>query len=379
MPAATLRVAIFLVPTLCVGMPAATLRVAIFGQSNKNIDNYMLNYDPLNHPLELPVQKMFASCVTEQPLFLPPHQGSTPGTTLAGSFGTALWPTVCANRQIKACNTLQAAGNGPCCQNPTECVLPWLYKPYSQVQHKNFARPVLLRSIELEGTEPVDIFTLEVTLWGRHAIAAQNAVKDTLSKMGELGLNSKNGQVRFSVTKIETGDSLTLAERIAHLPSVQSVLLEFQTPFLHGKKAEKGKKRRFHTSQDLPIVEMLGNVAYELAAWDMEDRELGESLDAKARHSLARDARDLAWQAAEALVIVRSHLSPLEIGKRYSRLNQQIMSLEGFVGLAELAGDLKAALPWLLTLSLAGGGQKRAMGFGTVRMWFEQNYGGRPR
>ncbi|OAD20776.1 hypothetical protein THIOM_003499, partial [Candidatus Thiomargarita nelsonii] len=176
------------------------------------------------------------------------------------------------------------AENGPSCQKTTECVLPWLYKPYSQVHHKNFARPVLLRAMELEGTEPVDIFTLEVTLWGRHAIAAQNAVKDTLSKMGELGLNSKNGQVRFSVTKIETGDSLTLAERIAHLPSAQSVLLEFQTPFLHGKKVGEGK-RRFHTSQNLPIVDMLGNVAYELAAWDMEDRELGESLDAKARHS----------------------------------------------------------------------------------------------
>jgi CRISPR/Cas system endoribonuclease Cas6 (RAMP superfamily) len=61
----------------------------------------------------------------------------------------------------------------------------------------------------------------------------------------------------------------------------------------------------------------------------------------------------------------------VEVGERYSRGNKQMMSLEGFVGLAELGGDLRAALPWLLTLALAGGGQKRAMGFGSVRMWLD--------
>ncbi|MEN8218462.1 MAG: hypothetical protein ABFS56_19255 [Pseudomonadota bacterium] len=328
-------------------------------------------YDPLNHPFELPVQKLFAYCVTERPLFLPPRQGSTPGTTLAGAFGTALWPSVClySNTPAGACNTLQET-DGPRCHDSSECILPWLYKPYSKIHRRNFARPVLLRALELEGAAPVEVFTLEVTLWGRHAIGAQGAVKDTLSKMGELGLNDEHGPVRFSVTKIETEPSLTLGQRIERLPSVQSVLLEFKTPFLHQEKVGEGR-RRFHMSQELPIVGMLGNVAYNLAAWDMEDRELGEALDAKARHSLARDARDAAWEAAEGLVVVRTHLSPVEIGERYSRGNKQTMLLKGFVGLAELGGDLKTALPWLLGLALAGGGQKRAMGFGSVRMWLD--------
>ena len=330
----------------------------------------MLNYDPLTHPFELPVQKLLAHCVTDRPLFLPPRQGSTPGTTLAGAFGSAVWQAVCPynNRPAGACNKLQP--NEPSCQEPTECAVSWLYKPYSNVHRRNFARPVLLRAAELEGDKPVDVFTLEVTLWGRHAIAATDAVKKTLIKVGELGLNSEGEHVHFSISKIETVPCFTLAQRLEQISSVQSVLLEFQTPFLHQEKNSEGK-RYFHTHSDLPIIGMLGNVAYNLAAWDMEDRELGEQLDGKMRHNLARDARDVAWEAAEKLLIVRTHLSPVEIGERYSRGNQRMMSLQGFVGLAELAGNLKPALPWLLTLALVGGGQKRAMGFGSVRLWLD--------
>ncbi|EDN66834.1 hypothetical protein BGP_3134 [Beggiatoa sp. PS] len=329
----------------------------------------MLDYDPLIHPFELPVQKLLAYCVTDRPLFLPPRQGSTPGTTLAGAFGTALW-SLCANHNSStdACHIIKP--NNPVCQNPNECVVSWLYKPYSTVHHRNFARPVLLRATELEGDKPVDVFTLEVTLWGRHAIAAQDAVKETLKTMGKLGINSEGKQVHFGITKIETGPCLTLAERIKRMPPIQSTLLEFQTPFLHQEKTDEGK-RYFYTQPQLPIVSILGNVAYNLVAWDMEDRDLGEWFDKKLRHSLARDARDTAFEAAEGLLILRTHLSPVEIGERYSRGTKKTMLLQGFIGLTELAGDFEVAMPWLLTLALAGGGQKRAMGFGTVRMWLD--------
>ncbi|RKZ78916.1 MAG: hypothetical protein DRR19_25690 [Candidatus Parabeggiatoa sp. nov. 1] len=330
----------------------------------------MLNYDPLTHPFELPVQKLLAHCVTDRPLFLPPRQGSTPGTTLAGAFGTALWHAACpySNKPAGACNKLHPSD--PHCQDPSECPVAWLYKPYSNVHRRNFARPVLLRAAELEGDKPVDAFTLEVTLWGRHAIAAHETVKNTLLKIGQIGLNSEGVHVHFNITQFEVAPYFTLAQRIEQLPSVQSVLLEFQTPFLHQEKTGNGK-RSFHTRPELPIVGMLGNVAYNLAAWDMEDRDTGEQLDGKMRHHLARNARDVAWDVAEKLLIVRTHLSPVEIGERYSRGNQKMMSLQGFVGLAELAGDLEPAVPWLLTLALVGGGQKRAMGFGSVRLWLD--------
>ena len=323
-----------------------------------------MNYHPLSHPFELPVQKILAHCITDKPIFLPPHEGSTPGTTLAGAFGSALWSTICQN------NPHCVRQTNPHCQKPNDCVLPWLYKPYSEIQHRNFARPVLLRATELESMEPVESFTLEVTLWGRHAIAAQQEVIATLKKMGKLGLNSENRKVYFSIAQIETAPALTLTEQIQNLPrKPHSILLEFQTPFLHQERNLKGK-RYFHTEANIPIVNILGNVAYNLVAWDIEDRGLGEKLDKHKRHKLARDARDVAWQAGEKLNIVRTHISPVSVGKRFSRGNKKTMLLEGFVGLVELSGKLETAIPWLQTLALIGGGQKRAMGFGTTQMWF---------
>jgi hypothetical protein len=326
----------------------------------------MNNYQPLSHSFELPVQKILAHCITNKPISLPPHEGSTPGTTLAGAFGNALWAAICLNNP--SCDK-QQQGN-PHCKKPQDCILPWLYKPYSEVHHRNFARPVLLRAAELESLEPVKHFTLEVTLWGRHAIAAQQEVIATLKKMGNIGLNSNNSKVAFQITQIEIAPALTLTEQIKTLPkNINSILLEFQTPFLHQERTPEGK-RYFHTQAPLPIVNILGNIAYNLVAWDIEDRNIGEKLDNKQRHNLARDARDVAWKAGKELTIVRTHLSPVFIGKRLSRTNQQTMSLEGFVGLVELAGNLKAAIPWLQILALIGGGQKRTMGFGAVQMWF---------
>jgi hypothetical protein len=328
----------------------------------------MLDYDPLSHPFELPVQKLLVQCVTDRPLFFPPRQGSTPGTSLAGAYGTALWDAVCSclNTEAGSCN--KSSSKEPRCQNPEHCVIPWLYKPYSTVHRRNFARPVLLRSAELENMAPLDAFTLEVTLWGRQAVAAVSAVKETIKKMGELGLSTEGMLVHFIVSDIQEGPVLTLAEQLEHQPPTSSILLEFQTPFLHQEKDEQGK-RYFYTQGPLPIISILGNIAYNLVAWDIEDRKVGEQIDGKMRHTLARDARDVAWSAAKNLLIVRNHLSPVKMGERFSRGNQKMMSLQGFIGLVELSGDLPSVWPWLLALTLSGGGQKRAMGFGTVRMW----------
>lgn len=321
----------------------------------------MLDYNPLHHPFELPVQKLRVHCVTDRPLFFPAHSGSTPGTTLSGAFGSALWEAVCLNH-------CQTSSKEPQCQHPEKCKVPWLYKPYSKIHCRNFARPVLLRAIALEESEPVEVFILEVTLWGRHAIAALHDVTKTLHKMGELGLKAENKVVHFQITKIETQPSISLAQRIQTLPLAHSVLLEFQTPFLHQEKNKEGK-RQFYLDQSLPIVNILGNAAYNLVAWDIEDR--GLLLDRAMRHNLARDARDVARDSAKEILHQRSHLSSVDIGTRYSRSNQQEMSLQGFVGLVELTGNIKSSLPWLLVLTLAGGGQKRAMGFGTVRLWLD--------
>ncbi|MEK8020260.1 MAG: hypothetical protein VSS75_025590 [Candidatus Parabeggiatoa sp.] len=199
----------------------------------------MLDYDPLLHPLELPVQKLLVQCVTDRPLFFPPRQGSTPGTSLAGAYGTALWAAVCSCLKTEAGSCNKSSSKEPHCQAPNECFVPWLYKPYSTVHRRNFARPVLLRSAELENMEPLNAFTLEVTLWGRQAISALEAVKETLKKMGELGLSTEGMIVHFMLTQVQEGPILTLAEQLQAQPPASSILLEFQTPFYIKKKTRR--------------------------------------------------------------------------------------------------------------------------------------------
>jgi hypothetical protein len=115
---------------------------------------------------------------------------------------------------------------------------------------------------------------------------------------------------------------------------------------------------------------------YELAAWDMEDRELGETLDRENRHHLARRSREAARQTAQELYLSRCELQPVDVGERFSRSSGTAYPLQGFQGTVELAGPVAVALPWLLALILGGGGQKRAMGFGVVCGWLGLAGGG---
>ena len=118
-----------------------------------------------------------------------------------------------------------------------------------------------------------------------------------------------------------------------------------------------------------PLANLLGNVAYELAAWDMEDRSPDAALDRQTRHDLARRALYAAQAAAGRLRLVRSKLHPVDLGMRTAKTDGRTFPLQGFQGLAELEGPVAEVLPWLLALSLGGGGQKRAMGCGNVRLW----------
>jgi hypothetical protein len=43
-----------------------------------------MDYDPLIHPLELPVQRLTLHCISAAPLHFLPRPGSTPGTTFYG-------------------------------------------------------------------------------------------------------------------------------------------------------------------------------------------------------------------------------------------------------------------------------------------------------
>ncbi|MDQ2694083.1 MAG: hypothetical protein M3Z21_01660 [Pseudomonadota bacterium] len=67
----------------------------------------------------------------------------------------------------------------------------------------------------------------------------------------------------------------------------------------------------------------------------------------------------------------------MDLGLRLARTDGRAFPLQGFQGAAEVEGPLDGALPWLLALSLGGGGQKRAMGFGVVNLWLAPETGRR--
>lgn len=320
-------------------------------------------YDPLRSPLDLPVQVLKIQCVTQQPVFWMRQDGSTPSTTLAGSFGRAVWK-LCASGH---CETELAAR----CQNSPNCWVHWLYKPYSEVQRRDFARPVFLFSPTLEQThEEVSGFTLEVILWGRHAVAAQANIIEVIQEMGRVGLRCEGQLIPFFITQTKIGEALTIAERLQSWQRMQRLMLEFVTPLLFTRRdGEAGYVRSTHQEgENLPLQELLANVAYEWVAWDIEDR--GLDLDKTARHELACVARDAARLVATELTVERLHLLNVDLGTRQSRGNKHRYAVRGFMGLAEIGGEaLQQAAPWLLALCLAGGGQKRALGFGAVRAW----------
>jgi hypothetical protein len=329
------------------------------------------DYDPILSPLELPVQQWRVPGHFEHPVVFPEREGATPGTLLWGAFGEALWHTTCADRQAGvSCNQRVGAAH---CLAPDRCVVPWLYKPQSSVHRRQMTRPVLLCSTDLDRPEPVSRFSLEVTLWGRHAVAAADRIEQTLRQAGQAGLQINGRPIRFQLEPSDQQPVATLLQRAIqwHSLPLHSIELAFVTPFLYrdDKPDSQGFARpRYERGERFPLTDMIARAAYELAAWDIEDRDIGPGLDCTQRHALCRDTRDHARRQVEGLQITRLALQPAHRGKRRSRHNGHDFPLTGFTGEAWIGGDLSRALPWLLMFALGGGGQKRAMGFGQIRL-----------
>lgn len=329
----------------------------------------MDRYDPLTDPFDLPLQRLGAQCRGARPLTFPARHGVTPGATLASAFGTAVVAVACRRCGVDTC-PIMGDGTLDCRQSAT-CPSRWLYKPASAAQRKTFPRPVLLHSDDLERGD-AETFRLDVTLWGRHAVAYRPIVLDTLHAMGRAGLDGDDGSVSFAVEEVEEHPPRLLRDLIAPLRGASHLLLEFATPFIHYVSADSpvhGRTRvRCGGGEAPPLVEILANVAYELVAWDLEDRE--HSGGEEVRQHLARVAREAAREAATALVMTRADLADVDLSShRRLRGNRREFPLSGFVGGVELTGDLVPALPWLTALAAGRGGQRRALGFGVVRVW----------
>ena len=321
----------------------------------------MMTYDD---PLHLPTQRLILKCESNQPLAFEKHDAQL---RLAGAFGRTVWEKCAIEARFCERHKTQ---NEPKCQNGVNCLTHWLYKPFSDIHRRDFARPVFLFSPTFaQPHEPTQAFDLEVTLWGRHAITAQSHVLDIIEKMGKVGLRCEDKNIPFKVVDYQSGLVLTIKDQLGYGVDFKRIKLDFLTPLWFAKRDGQDHYRRHYYSvhEDmLPLRDILANVAYEWAAWDIEDRQL--PVDHQTRHRRACEWRDAARAAADGLHIVEAELHQIDWGERQSRRNQHCYPLQGLMGYAQLGGDLKPALPYLIALSQAGGGQKRAQGFGVVRL-----------
>lgn len=315
-------------------------------------------------PLNLPTQRLILKCQSNQPFIFKKHDAQL---RLSGAFGRTVWEKCAIEARFCERHTTQ---NEPKCQQGIDCLTHWLYKPFSEIHRRDFARPIFLFSPTFaQPHEPTQVFDLEVTLWGRHAIAAQSHILDIIEKIGKVGLRCEDKNISFNMVEYQSGLVLTIKDQLAHYVDLERIKVHFLTPLWFAKRDGQDHYRRRYYSvyeDELPLRDILANVAYEWAAWDIEDRQL--PLDRQTRHRLACEARDAARLAADGLEVYEAELRQIDWGERQSRRNHHFYPLQGLMGYAELCGNLKAALPYLIALNLVGGGQKRAQGFGVVRL-----------
>jgi len=315
----------------------------------------------------LPVEIFTAYCQSNTALVLPIKSGATPGTTLFGSFGDILLDNHCQQKQNCLHNRAEFE-----CKLPQTCPLKWLFKPYSDIHHRHFPRPIFMYSRELENRVPVTHFKLHITLWGQHAIQQKTCIQQSLITLAEKGFLLNSQPQSFQISHFSTSKAQSLEELITPYSqqAINSVLFLFETPLRYREKVRhpNGKTESFwQAAGEPPIRELIANSAYELAAWQLEDSQQTQ-IDKQQRHQHCQQIKHSVVDLLEKTYPDNWLLYPASVGQRYSKSEQKEFQLDGFRGFTELKGDLNAALPWLIALALQGGGQNRAMGFGRIRL-----------
>ena len=143
------------------------------------------------------------------------------------------------------------------------------------------------------------------------------------------------------------------------------MLLEFSTPLL--LKPQKRNKLSKQNTKDLHPSYLLGNLAFDLCALDMEDRE--NAPDIASRRALCEAARAMIQTQSMNIQTVTMQLSPSSYGTRLSRTNQREIILDGFFGHMVLKCPPEL-LPWLRALGHWRAGQLVSKGLGDIHLLY---------
>ncbi|MBU1409956.1 hypothetical protein KKC22_00435 [Myxococcota bacterium] len=181
------------------------------------------------------------------------------------------------------------------------------------------------------------------------------------------------GCIGSRLEPVQTDDSCNLEPGTLALPDEpRRLLLAFSTPLLLKPRTEIDPRtgavhRLFEREGELDLTRLLGNLAFDLCALDLEDR--GATAPPTAvRRAMCEAARAFTDEAARDITVLSTHLSVVDLGIRESRSGNGSFGMQGLVGYLVMKCP-PAMVPWVRVMSHWRAGQLGSKGFGEVQIW----------
>lgn len=238
-----------------------------------------------------------------------------------------------------------------CTDSTGACPVPLLFSTWADARGRTHP-PAVAWWIRDSGFE----IETDLVIFGRRALEHRALIIGTAGAAFAAAFGSRRVDERL----LFEGRLLEWAEQTTP-PALGHVLLEFATPYDPGLD-ERGRLRPFS------LADVVGNLAHDLAQWDLHDR----SADASKRDSdlLADATRDRVRALVGNVEIEGGGIQQVDLGTFRSSSSRRNFQLAGYQGYCVVAGNLPPLLPWLGALALRGAGAHKSYGLGRVRLWF---------
>jgi len=361
-------------------------------------------YEPFVSPLFLPWRELTFRCEFDREVHVPVQEGGTPGTLLTGLWRGLLLARACEESPHRgapaaALREVIGARDGldfPCCEgdfgclHPGTCVAGALHRLRCAWQPGRVLPPVVRLSAPLLWEDaPVRSWELVVSVLGRGPLRHLERVVELVRELGQVGLRVRGQVEGFSVEGPLAGPEATwigagrggdddravaaAGNRLWIPETSQRLLLAFATPLLLPPRTRSddatGEVRRlFERRTGLDLSQLLGNLAFDLCALDLEDRPPETGARVANRRALCEAARVFVAEAAGELTVLSAQLGGVDLGRRASRSGAGTFSLQGVTGfvVVRCPGPL---VPWVRAMSHWRAGQLGSKGFGEVQVW----------
>jgi hypothetical protein len=331
-----------------------------------------MSFDPVNDPLDLPVQKWRVHCALERPLAASTNWDIPSfGIRLRGALNHQLSQLACLGF-FHGRRPCEVAGNGftQGCLHPEACLRPYLLKPRSPIDGQSFSSPVFIEIGELTTAHRTQTFCLDITLWGDMALGAHAVLLASLNNLAGAGLKAFRGRQRraplrvgYRLVQIDQRPMFRLSDKVRSLEQRDWHEIELTCEALI-RNPERPD------GDPLPIARLMADSATKLQHWSLIDRGLAPRVSRQELRDYRNRIARAALRAGEGLILVQG---PGRVARDAGWLRSASTGYCFPLGRARsgrllLRGAIREALPWLVLLATGRSGQRVANGFGKVRV-----------